>query len=129
MPKKTEETLNFLVKKITEKYQDVIAIYLFGSFGTEYENANSDVDLALSFKTSPDTVELWNFAQELAVGINKDVELIDLKRSTTVFQFEVLRLGKRVYCQDEGQADKLENLWISMYLRFNEERKDLLTNG
>lgn len=125
----SEETLDFLAKKITEKYQDVIAIYLFGSFGTEYENANSDVDLALSFETSPDSVELWNFAQELAVAINRDVELIDLKKATTVFQFEVIRLGKRIYCRDESLADGLETLWISMYLRFNEERKDLLPNG
>ena len=37
--------IDLAVKQIQERYPEVLAIYVFGSFGTEYETNESDLDL------------------------------------------------------------------------------------
>ncbi len=41
------EMLDKIIREIVEHYPDTQGIYLFGSFGTEDERADSDVDIAL----------------------------------------------------------------------------------
>ncbi len=113
---------------ITEHYPDVLAIYAFGSIGREHFSAKSDIDLAIqpSSYNQVDSYELWNFAQEIASAINRDVDLIDLNAASTVFRYEILSTGERIYCSDENRCADIEVLYITSYLNFAEERKDLL---
>lgn len=111
---------------LKEQLPDLIAIILFGSYGTPYERHESDLDLAILTNDSNDPVKLWNIAQEIAMKINKDVEIIDLQKASTVFCFDILTTGNLIYCSDELKFAKFDNLIMSMYLRFQEERKDIL---
>lgn len=122
------QTLDIVKSKILAKWPDVLAIYVFGSFGSQYETRTSDLDIAIIPIESPDNITTWNLAQEIAIAINRDVDLVDLKKASTVFCYEILTTGKRIYCSDLEKTDSFENLSWSMYLRFNEERKDII-NG
>ena len=115
-------------KLILERYPNLIAIYAFGSVDTPYFTHNSDVDLAIQPATHHqiDHYELWKFAQEIAIAIDRDVDLIDLNAATTVFRYEIIRTGRRIFCSNEDRGTDIEVLYISMYLSFHEERKDLL---
>ncbi len=114
------------VKKIRETFPDVIAIYSFGSYGTEFETPQSDVDLAILTRDKIEKVMLWELAQEIAMRIDKDVDLIDLTQASTVLSFQVLNEGKRIYCKDKHRCDTFENVVDSEYLNFRQLRADLI---
>lgn len=114
---------SIITRFILQSYPDVLSIYLFGSFGTAFETKESDVDIALLLPEKADSVALWEVSQKIAVEINRDVDLVDLRAASTVFQNQILSTGVRIYCKDEKQCDLFEHTCLSMYLRFNEERK------
>ncbi len=115
-----------IVNKIKERVPNVLAIYIFGSFGTAHQTAESDVDIAVLMPKKMDPLTLWDTAQQIAIELNKDVDLIDLKGASTVFQNQIISTGKRIYCSDKISCDLFEHTCLSMYLRFNEERKDFI---
>ncbi len=123
-----DKILETCKKLILERCPDVLAIYAFGSVGTEYFRADSDVDLAIQPVTHHkiDSYELWAFAQDIARAINRDVDLIDLNAASTVFRHVILSSCRRIYCADEDRCVDIETLYITMYLNFAEERKHLI---
>lgn len=120
----TEHThiLEIAQKKLVQTFPDLVAIYVFGSFGTKYERPDSDIDLAILPEHAVDVVTLWNLAQEIAVESKRDVDLIDLKKASTVFRHVILSSGTRFYTKDRVKCSFLENSYESMYLRFKEDR-------
>lgn len=117
---------SIIVQKILHTIEGVKALYLFGSTVTKDTHSRSDVDLALSARQPIDPVKLWNLAQDIAHTIGKDVDLVDLDKASTVFRFQIINSAKRIFAFDTVKCDAMENLWDSMYLRLNEERKEIL---
>jgi len=111
---------------ILDHFPDVICIYRFGTFGTKDQTKDSDLDLGILFDTSPSTVDMWNLTQEIASEINKDVDLIDLGKASIVFQFQIITTGKRLFSRNESLCEQFEAKIWPMYIRFNEERKEIL---
>lgn len=125
MSKKIKD-LEKAIEDIKEKYPDVWAIYLFGSYDTPYERADSDLDLAILLKDKADSLTLWELSQTIASHLNIDVQLIDLRQASTVFQNEIIRNERRIFCRIPKECDEQESLYLAMYLRLNEERKEIL---
>lgn len=119
-------SLEKAITVIKELYPEVWAIYLFGSFDTEYERPDSDMDLALLLDGPVAPLLLWELSQKIAIKINKDVQVVDLRQASTVFQNEIIRNERRVYCSKPKECDSLESVYLAMYLRLNEERKEIL---
>lgn len=120
------EIVELVVREIVKEYPNLLAIYLFGSFGSQFETEESDLDLALLLDKPTDPVKLWNLAQRLAKKIRRDVDLIDLKRASTVFQFEIITNGELIFCTNQELCDKFKDLVYSMYVRFNDERQEIV---
>jgi len=128
MQKVKDEQL--LVQTCLEYYPTIQAIYVFGSWGTEDERADSDVDVALllPFPSFKPLKTLYGTAlhQTLERMWMKDVDLIHLRHVSTILQNEVLKAERRIYCADEYAADEFEMLTLSFYQKLNEERADIL---
>ena len=123
---KQVDALEKAIELIKEKYPDVWAIYFFGSFNTPYQRPDSDLDLALLLEHHAEILSLWELSQEIAISINTDVQLVDLRQASTVFQNEIIRNERRIYCSHQKECDVLESIYLAMYLRLNEERKEVL---
>ena len=124
------EMLDKIIREIVEHYPDTQGIYLFGSFGTEDERADSDVDIALLLPPIQARIE-----QDLQVGrcraslvnlFRRDVDLINARRVSTVFQKEIVAQGRLIYCADQFAVDEFEMLVLSLYQALNEERRGIL---
>lgn len=102
------------------------AIYLFGSFGTERQHPGSDVDFAVLPSGPLDPVQLFQIAGNLSTELNRDADLVDLSRATTVMAKEVLRTGERIDVRDLHAAREFEMRTLSDYARLNEERQPVL---
>lgn len=119
-----------MVNIILRHYPRVQAVYLFGSWGTEDEWPQSDVDLALllqpdearragSLRISPCCIELGD-------ALQKPVDLVNLRRASTVFQHEIIHKGRVIYCADTYATDVFAMITMSLYQKLNDERCGIL---
>lgn len=124
-----EATQHLLIHTILRHYPDVQGIYLFGSFGTENEWPDSDVDLALLLPYAQAkkvyALAMSPCALELAEALHKSVDLINARQVSTVFQKEIIQ-GRLLYCANQYAVDEFEMLTLSYYQKLNEERKEIL---
>ena len=111
---------------VKQEIPDLIAVVLFGSFGSEYETKTSDLDLAVLSKQKMDSVILWQLAQKIAISVNRDIDLVDLSSSSTVFRFQILSTGNVIFCSDENAYAHFETTSFAMYYDFQESRKGIL---
>ncbi|MBA3238858.1 MAG: nucleotidyltransferase domain-containing protein [Parachlamydiaceae bacterium] len=123
-----KKQLQIAIDMLLRNIPDLFAIVLFGSYGHEYETSQSDLDLAFLSKSKQDVVYLWELAQNIAIELNRDVDLIDLRSSSTVFRFQILSSGKLIYCSNQKDFDFFENTTFAMYLNFQETRKEILND-
>jgi uncharacterized protein len=115
-----------LVSAICNMLPSVQAIYSFGSVAAGTDGPQSDIDIAILPAKKLDPIARWEMQTTLARLVNRDVDLIDLSRVSTVMRFQVVGTGKRIYSRDILKSEKFDDLAYSAYLRFNEERKGIL---
>jgi predicted nucleotidyltransferase len=106
-----------LLERLVERLRtedDVLALFLYGSYGTPTQSPLSDVDLALLFRPSrtPDRErELEIRGEILNLLGEEDVSITLLERSDPIFQHEVLRTGRTLFCADQAElADFVEHV-------------------
>ncbi|MGB3684138.1 MAG: nucleotidyltransferase domain-containing protein [Rubrobacteraceae bacterium] len=126
MKNSTEKPLAEAIDELKRKIPELVAIYRFGSFGTDHERPDSDLDLAVYAGSSLSVVRLWDVAQELATLVGRNVDIVDLATASTVMRSQVIHGGERVYCADELDCETFENYVYSSYARLNEERREIL---
>ena len=115
-----------MIQCLREAVPDLLAVYRFGSFGTDGEHPESDLDIAFLAETSPRHVNRWRLAQEMAARFGRDVDLVDLAQATTVFRMQVIAHGRRIWCADEVRVETFADYVFSSYARLNEERRGIL---
>lgn len=118
---------NLLINAIRAKLPNVKLIYLFGSFASGEQHADSDLDIAILPVKALDNLARWQIAQELACEFDIDVDLIDLNTASTVLCQQVLTKGKRLWgssTEDDFFAVKT----MSMYQHLQEERAMILAD-
>lgn len=123
-----ERVITEIKNFIKKRFPLVFGIYLFGSFGSKYERAESDIDLAILAEGLPAPAKLWMVAQELACQLHRDIDLIDLQAASTIFRFQIIAEGTRIDTRDELYCDRFELQALSRYYHFSEARKELLAN-
>jgi len=120
--------VNPIIRFLKAEFEVIQAVYIFGSAITNDFTRNSDLDIAVKFRTQIDNISRWRTQEKLAAQINRDVDLVELNRASLVMQFEVVSKGLKVYCADSYEVDLYETLIFSRYLDFNEIRKSIITD-
>jgi len=114
-----------IVETLKQAIPTLQALYLFGSQKDGSAVSSSDVDIAYLSKKPLDNVVRWELSQQLARQLSKDVDLIELSQTNTVFRYQILSTGERLY--GEGyEVEAFETLAYSFYLRFQEERQPIV---
>jgi len=123
-------TTDTITSTVLEHYPDLQGIYLFGSFGTEDEWPDSDVDIALLLRPEEAKKErllaMSGCSADLARLLHKEVDLLNARLVSTVFQKEIVMNGRLIYCGDRSAVDEFEMLTLSKYQKLNEERRDIV---
>lgn len=99
----------------------LVALFLYGSYGTEHQTPLSDVDLAVLFTRdavpSPDErLRLGGLATE--VLREDDVSLTILNRAPLPFQHQVLRTGRILLVRDEVALADFRERVVHRYCDF-----------
>ncbi|WP_083711587.1 type VII toxin-antitoxin system MntA family adenylyltransferase antitoxin [Domibacillus epiphyticus] len=115
---------NFLIKHINPSF-----IIVFGSYAKGTTHKESDIDIAFYCKGhSPTSYELFMLAQELADLLKIEVDLVNLRTASTVFQAQIFSTGKVIFCEDETLRMNMQMTALSMYAKLNEDRMPILNN-
>lgn len=118
------------IQTILTHYPQTQAIYLFGSYAADQQRADSDIDIALLLppKTAKEAgnLALSQLHLSLVEQSGRDVDLINLRLVSSVFQKEIITEGQRIFCADVFAADEFEMLTLSFYQKLNEERREIM---
>ncbi|WP_434631334.1 nucleotidyltransferase domain-containing protein [Thermoanaerobacterium thermosaccharolyticum] len=112
---------NFLINKV-EPY----VIYLFGSVVNGIFRSDSDIDIAYLSDKNISGYDLFMISQELADLLKRDVDLIDLRKASTVFKAQVVGTKKIIYCNDDLRRMNFEMYALKDYAKLNEERAEII---
>jgi uncharacterized protein len=122
-----------IVQTVLRQHPDTQAIYLFGSYGTEDEWPDSDVDIALLLPPEQAKANrmlaISPLCYELGSLIGRAVDLINLRDVSTVFQKEIIASGRRIHTGNAYAADEFEMLVLSFFQKLSQERAEIVTEG
>lgn len=104
----------------------VIAAYRFGSQARGMASAQSDADIAVLAEGPLEARTRWELQERLAAHLGRDVDLVDLRRASTVMRAQVITGGVLLLDRDSFARALFEATALSDYARLNEERKQIL---
>ncbi|MGY5216063.1 type VII toxin-antitoxin system MntA family adenylyltransferase antitoxin [Clostridium butyricum] len=107
---------------------NIISVYLFGSAAKNQLKPESDIDIAFLSFLDVDEYECFMKAQELAEIFKRDVDLIDLKKASTVFKAQIISTSSLIYCNDDVKRAYFEMRALKEYALLNEERAEIIKN-
>lgn len=114
-----------LAKKIVPyllKELEPYVILLFGSFVNGTLRNDSDIDIAFLSEKEISEYHLFTTGQILAGKIGREVDLIDLRKASTVFKAQILGKGMVVYLGDERKFNEFRIRALKEYFILNDER-------
>ncbi len=135
-----DEKIN-LLPDFFSKRPGVMAVFLFGSYGTEYQTEHSDIDFAV---LSDPCLDIGAEA-EVLVGLTDilgtdRVDLVNLNKAPLNLQFRVVQTGRIIYEKDyittcdfiERVADRYQDYAIDLhyfYQEYDKALKEVCSNG
>lgn len=129
--KKNDRGFTVPVLKAVQDYlsrqDDIVAVYLFGSFGTEFQNKFSDLDLGVFFYSGklPDLKRELSIEADLSLllGIEK-IDMVNLNRAPIQLRFKAVAKGIQVF---EADTNTLAGFLEDTYRKYGDYRVDLDT--
>lgn len=115
-----------VVEALSAARPDLIAVYRYGSTVDGSAVAESDVDYALLAAEPVDERERFDLLLHLSARSLQPVDLVDLRRVSTVLQMEVVGRGVLVAERDRAAREAFEDFVFSSFARLNEERRGVL---
>lgn len=114
------------IKKILINNLSPKLIYIFGSMITNRVRNDSDIDIAILTDKQIDEYQLYMISQQLADDLKREVDIVDLKRASTVFKAEILRNGKLIYNSDNQEKMHFQLGVLRDYVFLNERRREII---
>ena len=121
--------INTLQQKITDYFADkneVIAVYLFGSYAAGKEMPLSDIDLALFFESSNKEALIEKrdrYLLELGRLLRKDIHLVIMNNTGEEMLKQVFSNGKCLLINDAEKHDRLKTTMFIKMAEFDYYRK------
>ncbi|GGY55733.1 toxin-antitoxin system antidote Mnt family protein [Bacterioplanes sanyensis] len=104
---------------------DLKLVYLFGSRSQHQATQHSDWDIAFLASTRLTNTERWELAQQLAITLGSDVDLVDLSQASTVLQLQVVTQGQ-LLLGSQYDDDAFAVQVYSMYGDLQESRQAIV---
>ncbi|MDI6765232.1 MAG: nucleotidyltransferase domain-containing protein [Bacteroidota bacterium] len=119
-----------LEQKIIQFFKNIdaaVAVYLFGSAGTEHERSDSDIDVAVLFiaDTVPDGLQLVQMQQDLTDFLVNEADIVCLNKANVILKMQVLKKGKKLIDRDPRTTNMFFTRTINEYDDLKRIRKPI----
>ncbi|MFA6997457.1 MAG: nucleotidyltransferase domain-containing protein [Defluviitoga sp.] len=99
--KNVEKEIDELILYLS-KNSNVIAFFIFGSFGTQYQNQNSDIDFAILYDKDVTLKEELMLEVKISEIFKRDdIDVVNLNKAPINLQHRVIYTGDLLYCRDK----------------------------
>lgn len=101
------------LKKYIEQNKNIVALYIFGSYGTDRQHISSDIDFAILYKNSPSLFDGLRIESDISQIFERDdIDLVNLNKAPIDICHQVLYTGNLLHCNDAiALADFKENVF------------------
>ncbi len=113
-----------MVNKIIEIIKsnvDVELIYIFGSYGTERYNSESDIDIAFSGKREISKEIMKKIWYELVDKLGHEIDLVDINNCGLIIKKEIILKGRLIFEREKGLSEKMKYRIYSLYGQYLED--------
>ena len=100
-------TVQAAIGQVLARHPSIVVAILFGSLATGRSRNDSDLDLAVASTTPLDTQIRLQLIEELAVGLGRPVDLIDLVQTHGPLLQQILTKGRLLICTDRTRYANL----------------------
>lgn len=112
---KIQDKINRL-KIFCEKNPNILALFIFGSFGTEEELFQSDIDFAILYYKNIPLIEHLNVAVEFVKILEReDVDVLNLNEAPIDIKMRVISEGELIYCSNEIKLSDFKEKVFDLY--------------
>lgn len=115
-----------LVAVLRDGVPGLRAAYRYGSFGTQYQREDSDLDLAVLANQPIDLETRLHVATELSRLTGKTIDLNDMRKLPVTLRVQIVTSGRRIFAADVPDAEEYDSRVLSDYARLNEERRGII---
>ena len=95
---------------------------MFGSIARGAARGESDIDIAVLSDAPRSPYDLFLLAQEAAALVDREVDLVDLAATETVFRAQILSTGRLIANRDLDRVASFQMRAFKDYALLNEER-------
>lgn len=103
--KRSLENIKDKMQELTtyiKQNKNIIALYIFGSYGTKYQHENSDLDFAILYKDRPSLFEELEIESDISQIFHRDdIDVVNLNKAPIDMSHQVLYTGDLLFCRDE----------------------------
>ena len=103
---------------IFRRYEDVQAVYLFGSAASGSTRPDSDIDLAVVPRSGTSRERRLDILADLVRAGFDDVDLVFLDTHDLVLKYEAVRQNRLVYAANDFDRGAFYSKVVRMYLDF-----------
>ena len=100
------------------KYEDIKAVYLFGSVAKNKMHLESDLDLAIVADDSKLKKRKLEILTDLVKSGYENVDLVFLDYSDIVLMYEAVKYNKVIYARDDFDSNTFFSKIVRQYLDF-----------
>jgi predicted nucleotidyltransferase len=115
-----------IVERLRRVFEDLVAVYRFGSTAQGTATGGSDADIAVLTRARIAPERRFDVQEALAAEIGRDVDLVDLTCASPVMAIQVITKGDVIYDGDSDARGRFEDRTFGAYARLNEERRGIL---
>jgi len=116
-----------IVRTLQARLPHLLAVYAFGSRVQGTAQPESDLDLAVLLAGHADVLVLFDLAGDLSDLSRCPVDLLDLRATSTVMQYQIITTGERWWAKD-AQAALFEAAILSEKTELDRARAGLLAD-
>jgi predicted nucleotidyltransferase len=88
------------VKSYFMNKDNVLLVFIFGSFMSGRLTSQSDIDIAVLFDKKPDFHEILKLTGLISEEINREVDIVVLNESSPIIRMQVLKTGELILKKD-----------------------------
>jgi len=92
-----DKDLTAKIVNFAKAHPYISAIYLFGSHAIGHPRSKSDIDLGILFNKDVNGFTRINMETEISNLLKKDVDLIDMRKSSPFLRHQIYKHGKFIY--------------------------------
>lgn len=110
--------------------EDLVALYLYGSFAQGQITTRSDVDVALLWAAGrrPDFRKRLADQVELSERLGRDVDLVDLNGASPILRMQVLKKGRLLLNRDPSAVNAFFVRTVNEYFDLKQCRREIERN-